>query len=59
MNKLGKFLKDRLKEKSTWSGLAVLGLLVGVDPVKVDMVVQVGAAILGAGCVVLPDRKAE
>ncbi len=42
------WLKERLKEKSTWRGLAVLAGLLGyaVDPMQVEAVITgVGAAV--------------
>jgi hypothetical protein len=49
---------QRLKEPSTWAGLAALGVLLGGDPVKADAVQQVGVALAGLLAVFLPESKA-
>lgn len=37
-------IKNRLKEPSTWAGLAMLSLIFGADPTKVQAVTQVASA---------------
>lgn len=44
MNK--KAILQRLKEPSTWAGLGMLAMLLGVDPQRVGMVAQAANAIL-------------
>jgi hypothetical protein len=41
-----KVILQRLKEPSTWAGLGMLAMLLGVDPHKVGMVAQAANAIL-------------
>lgn len=53
---MNKFIK-RIKEPSTWAGLAALGLILGADPVKVDAVQQAGVALAGLVAVLLPESK--
>lgn len=53
---MNKFL-TRIKEPSTWAGLAALGMLLGADPVKVDAVHQAGIALAGLAAVFLPETK--
>lgn len=50
---------NRLREPSTWAGLAVLGAVFGLPPGTIDAVGQVigGAASLFA--IFMPEQKAE
>jgi hypothetical protein len=52
------FLK-RLREPSTWAGIAALGMIFGLPPGSVEAVGQLigGAAALGA--IFLPESKGE
>jgi len=54
--KLATILK-RVKEPSTWAGLAALGLILGADPVKVDALQQAGVAVAGLVAIFLPESK--
>lgn len=45
----------RLKEPSTWAGLAALSVLFGVDPVKADAVAQGLGTLAALAAVVLPE----
>jgi len=47
----------RVKEPSTWAGLAALGMLFGVDPAKVDALHQAGIAVAGLAAIFLPENK--
>lgn len=49
---------QRLKEPSTWAGMAALGVLLGGDPVKADAIQQAGVALAGLLAVFLPEHKA-
>jgi len=48
----------RLREPSTLSGLAVLGMLFGADPIKLNAGLEALTVVLAAGAVILPDTKA-
>lgn len=50
-----KNILNRLKERSTWAGLAALAVLFGVDAVKANMVAEAVTGLLAAAAVVLPD----
>jgi hypothetical protein len=49
---------ERLREPSTWAGLAALGVMLGGDPVKADLVQHAGVALAGLLAVFLPETKA-
>ena len=49
---------SRMKEPSTWAGLAALSVLFGVDPEKANAVVQGVGVLAGAVAVLLPEVKA-
>lgn len=49
---------NRLREPSSLAGLAVLGVLFGADPVKLNVGLEALTAVLAAGAVILPDTKA-
>ena len=51
-----KFIINRLKEPSTWAGLSALGVLVGIPPGTLDLVVQVGVGLSGLAAIVLKDQ---
>jgi hypothetical protein len=53
-----KFIK-RLKEPSTWAGLAALGVLLGGDPAKADAVQTLGVALAGLIAVFMPESRGE
>jgi len=59
MNALFSFFKDRLKERSTWTGLALLGGALGVhfDPEHIPQIIETSAEILGAAYIISPDKK--
>lgn len=50
---------NRLKEPSTWAGLAVLAGMFGVPllPEQLSAIAQAGAAIAGAAAVLIPENK--
>lgn len=52
------FIINRLKEPSTWSGLAALlvALGMGVPPGTIEAVTQVGVGLAGLAGVVLRER---
>lgn len=49
----------RLKEPSTWAGIAGLAVLFGVDPIKANIVVEAVAAVAAGLAVLLPEIKAQ
>lgn len=53
------YFVNRLKEPSTLAGLGVLAVLFGVPPGTVDVLVQAGAAVLGAAAVLIPESTGE
>ncbi len=55
MNKL-KLIADRLKEPSTWAGLSVLGVLLGLPPGTVDLVGQVVGGVAALAAIALGER---
>jgi hypothetical protein len=55
MNKL-KLIAERLKEPSTWAGLSVLGVLLGLPPGTVDLVGQVVGGVAALAAIALGER---
>lgn len=53
------FLLNRLREPSTWAGLAGLATTVGANPTKVNAVSAVVAAVLSALAVFVPESGAN
>lgn len=55
-----KWLKDRMKERSTWRGLAVLGMVAGVniDPTQVEAIVTGAGAIVAVTETLFAEPKA-
>jgi hypothetical protein len=53
------FILDRLREPSTWRGLALLAAACGVTitPERMDAIVSAGLAISGLIGVFVPDQK--
>lgn len=49
---------NRLKEPSSWAGLAALAVLLGVDPVKANAVVQGVGVLASCAAVLLPEARA-
>jgi len=45
----------RLKEPSTWAGLAGFAVLFGVDPIKANVIAQAVGGVAAALAVVLPE----
>lgn len=58
MNKLFAYALNRAKHPSAWAGLAALGILVGVAPEKVNLVVEVGTYVAGLAAVFVPSPNA-
>ncbi|GGI16881.1 hypothetical protein [Oxalicibacterium faecigallinarum] len=54
MNQILEYAIGRARHPSAWAGLAALGVLVGVSPEKVNLLVQVGTYVAGVAAVFLP-----
>ncbi|WP_177313074.1 hypothetical protein [Burkholderia ubonensis] len=50
---------ERIREPSTWAGLAGLATTVGANPTKVNAVTAVVSAVLSALAVFLPEGVAH
>lgn len=57
MNFFGRFLIDRLDERSTWRGfiVALSGLGISLDPAQMEAIIAFGLAVVGLVDVFLPD----
>ena len=53
-----RYIVNRLREPSTLAGLAGLAIMCGVDATKTTAALDALAAILAAGAVFLPEKKA-
>lgn len=53
-----RYAVNRLREPSTLAGLAGLAIMFGVDATKTTAALDALAAILAAGAVFLPEKKA-
>lgn len=51
-----KTVLDRIKEPSTWAGLSVLGLVFGLPPGTMDLVIQLVTAGAGIAGIVLAEK---
>jgi phage shock protein PspC (stress-responsive transcriptional regulator) len=52
-----KSIFNRLKEPSTWAGIAGLAVLFGVDPVKINAITAAAVAVGSSVAIVLPESK--
>lgn len=52
------FIFNRLREPSTWAGLASMAVAfgIGIPPGTIEAVAQIGAGIAGLGAVFLRER---
>lgn len=50
-------LFKRLREPSTWAGIAALGLLIGLPPGTVEAVGQIVGGVAALGAIFLPERE--
>lgn len=48
----------RLREPSTWAGLAALGLVFGLPPGTIELVGQIVGGVAGLAAIVLPESGA-
>jgi len=46
----------RLKEPSTWAGLAAIAILFGIEPEKANNIAQALGVVAGAVAVILPEK---
>lgn len=55
------YLIERLKEPSTWRGVVMLaiGLGVGINPEQIEAIVAVGTAVVGAIGVMASDKRGK
>lgn len=53
------YVIQRLREPSTWAGIAAAAVAVGANPDKVNVMAQAVAGILSALAVFLPEKKAQ
>lgn len=47
---------DRLKEPSTWAGLSVLGVLLGLPPGTIEAAGQIVGGVAALGAILLKER---
>jgi hypothetical protein len=52
-------LIHRLREPSTWAGVAALGLIFGLPPGTIELVGQIVGGIAGLAAIVLPESRGE
>lgn len=52
-------LAARLREPSSWAGIAAVAAVFGVPLEHIDAAVQVGVAVAGAAAVILPEKAAS
>lgn len=50
-------LFKRLREPSTWAGIAALGLLIGLPPGTVEAVGQIVGGVAALGAIFLPEGE--
>ncbi len=55
---MGKFFQvaARLREPSTWAGIAAIGMIFGLPPGTIDLVGQVVGGVAGLAAVILPEN---
>ena len=55
---MGKFFQvaARLREPSTWAGIAAIGMIFGLPPGTIDLVGQVVGGVAGLAAVILPEH---
>lgn len=58
MNTLNLIIK-RIKEPSTWAGLAALGVIFGLPPGTVEAVGQVLGGVAALAAIALPEKGGE
>lgn len=58
---MAKYLLNRLKEPSTWRGLALIGTVAGINlnPEQINTIVSFGLSLSGLIGVFIPDAKAS
>lgn len=49
---------QRIKEPSTWAGIAALGVLFGLPPGTVEAVSQIIGGVAALAAIVLPEKTA-
>lgn len=48
----------RLREPSTWAGVAALGLIFGLPPGTIELVGQIVGGMAGLAAIILPEKAA-
>ncbi len=48
---------NKLREPSTWAGIAILGTIFGLPPGTVEAVGQIVGGVAGVAAIVLDERK--
>ncbi|MCP4697993.1 MAG: hypothetical protein GY862_14240 [Gammaproteobacteria bacterium] len=58
MNINKKYIKNRLRERSTWLGLIGIfsGMGVAISPEMIHVIITVGTTLAGGTAAVMPDR---
>jgi hypothetical protein len=51
MKKVGRWLKTRSKEGSTWAGLAAIAVALGAEPFQTASIAQAISLVLGGGLI--------
>lgn len=51
------FFLQRIREPSTWAGLAALGALFGLPPGTIELAGQVAMGVGGLAAVILSEKK--
>jgi ABC-type uncharacterized transport system permease subunit len=46
----------RIREPSTWAGLAAIAILFGIEPEKANTIAQAVGVVAGAVAVMLPEK---
>jgi hypothetical protein len=47
---------NRLREPSTWAGVAALGLIFGLPPGTIEMLGQIVGGVAGLAAIMLPEK---
>lgn len=53
----GRYLLQRLREPSTWSGIGVLGILFGIRELQKLTVPEIAAGIAAVASILIPEKK--
>ncbi len=56
MNIKAKYILDRLREPSTWAGIAALGAVFGIEAVIINSVAQAVMGVAGVAAILLKEQ---